>query len=351
MSSENTYFARLVIKLKNNRLVAYMLILCGIVTGMAQFTDSFEKLYSLFINKNIKDTDVVKNHEEGFNPSKSLSFAAISPDSSSYYLKKMEKPFALYPFEDKTAKHFLIDPIVTGGNIAFDVTFLNTSTIPIILSEIGLLVKKVAEINIMPLGKPRSIRVQKEDKIVIAIPDIYGELGNKLDFRVTDRLIEYLIDKGVPKKSIKKLKREHNWLEGYLTNEKLSGNFHYSKKEVKKYRSVKDRYRGMESYFFKSYIFGTISEHTLELENINENEILNKGAGIVYVNRFITQNLDDPIYLEPGAPYRLTLLLEGYISNMPNLSIVKLVVGTSDGIVLSEPINIAFMVVRLDRGK
>jgi hypothetical protein len=267
-----------------------------------------------------------------------LSFIRVNSadDASGFKLDRERKLASLMPFADECKELFDVESIIDSGTLPFDVTLKNSTGRPIVLIEIGINIVKVAESNIMPLGEFGTFRIQITESYVINVPDIYGELGNKLDYKVTPQLIDYLKSHGVQPESISHLASVRDW----LTEAPFE--------ELKSLVGEPDRYRGVDVYFFLPFIQGIIGDVPVKAENISM-DILRNATSVIDLNRMLYYDLPDPILLEGDAPLRLTLSLKQYIENMPNLSLIRIFVKTDMGDVFSEPVCVGYVTVRTDR--
>jgi hypothetical protein len=152
------------------------------------------------------------------------------------------------------------------GNVdpVFDVTIINQSEKPILLTSVGIEIVQVAqEWFVAGVIEPQVIKVS--ERIVIIMPDIWEVLEKRGCYT--------------------KLARFH----------------------------------------------GTVPfAELLPVENIKPQPI----------GKLIFRNLPDPVYLNSSTPYRYTLLLDKYRSNMPDDAVLKLIVRTNYGEVKSDPFYI-----------
>jgi len=303
------------------------------------------EVLEIFIPSDPEENPIIIRMEKAIDNkgTESLSFANIMVDSSCSYLKEISEPVEknpLYPFNIYCSQYFQIDPIVTNADISFDVTIMNISDSPLLLTELGFKILKVTELNILPLGDWRAFEVKKDKAYYINIPNVYSELGENLDYKITARLLKYLRQKGVSSPIIDKLKNTKDWLLEYLPHEG------YSESSILEYKSQKDRYRGLESYWFQYFIYITLGEKLVDKLDIGGVELLTLSCSINDLNRIVKKDLPDPIYLEKDAPFRFSLTLDDYAKQMPNLSIIQLYAKTNKGIALSNYIYVEFMNVR-----
>ncbi|MDG4549689.1 MAG: hypothetical protein P9G45_04660 [Candidatus Contendobacter sp.] len=291
------------------------------------------------------ELNITQKNNNNKTPTALLNFVSVQKEQSeSYQEETSSSEFELSPFKTECDKYLQIDKIVSNADIGFDVTLLNTSSQPLILTEIGFKVIKVTEINVMPLGEWKAFEIEKKNKYVINVPDIYGEIGKNLDYAINDQLLSYLSKAGISEESLKKLKGKE-WRSEVLRLKKIPED------TISKYMSslaakYPDRYRGFDSYNFIDYIAYVLGE---EASKITEKDILLHASNIVNIERVIKEDIKNPIYLEKEAPFRFSIILKDYAKNMPNISEIQLYAGTDKGTALSKSICIAYMVVREDR--
>jgi hypothetical protein len=108
-------------------------------------------------------------------------------------------------FIDESTSSFSFDKFVSAGDIAFDVTMKNSTGKSIVLLGIGIKVLKVSEVAMMPSGQWQTFKINTTERYVVNMPDIYGELGNKLNYSVTPQLIDYLRSCGAEPSAIERL--------------------------------------------------------------------------------------------------------------------------------------------------
>lgn len=153
------------------------------------------------------ELNITQKNNNNKTPTALLNFVSVQKEQSeSYQEETSSSEFELSPFKTECDKYLQIDKIVSNADIGFDVTLLNTSSQPLILTEIGFKVIKVTEINVMPLGEWKAFEIEKKNKYVINVPDIYGEIGKNLDYAINDQLLSYLSKAGISEESLKKLK-------------------------------------------------------------------------------------------------------------------------------------------------
>ena len=91
----------------------------------------------------------------------------------------------------------------------------------------------------------------------------------------------------------------------------------------------------------KSYAVKIEESYVVQIPKITwkQNRSPFEGTEIRKLNQSIWSGMEDPRYLEPGAPFRFTLQLDRYIRNMPNSAVLRMIADTSLGIVESGPLH------------
>jgi hypothetical protein len=247
-----------------------------------------------------------------------------SADSASEFKADSGK---FYLFIDESTSSFSFDKFVSAGDIAFDITMKNSTGKSIVLLDIGIRVLKVSEVAIMPSGQWQAFKISTTERYVVNMPDIYGELGNKLNYSVTPQLIDYLRSCGAEPSAIERLVETANQFFVSLLH------------------APPDRYRGVEGRYFMYFVLSIVGNGT----SAQGLEILSKAGSVIDLNKIINDQLPDPIFLEGDAPLRITLLLKQYVENMPNNSLVQIYGKTDRGEIFSDGISIQYMTVREDR--
>lgn len=245
-----------------------------------------------------------------------VSFAAIRADEDAQFFRE-ESTARLYPFDEPCAAYFGIEKLVDRADVAFDVTLLNSTGRPVVVSEIGFRIAAVAEVEILPMGGARSFSIERETAYVIDVPDLFAGLRSRLGLQVTQRLLATLQARGLGAWRTLRLRR-------------LAGRLHH----------------GADNYQFISQLRARLGARFSASAGLETDELLSLCATRLPVDSVVAGKLPEPRYLEDGAPFRFSLTLRSFAEHMPNCSVINLYAKTDLGEGFSEPLYVSFAAVR-----
>jgi hypothetical protein len=104
-----------------------------------------------------------------------LKFASIRIDASDPNWEESTR-FTDSPFAHPCLRYFKIGLWVCDADPVFDITLMNTSKTPVILSAIGVEVVTVGNINYVS-GVPSAAKIPKNDAYIVEIPNILHLIG------------------------------------------------------------------------------------------------------------------------------------------------------------------------------
>ena len=104
-----------------------------------------------------------------------LTFASIRIDASDPNWEESAR-FTNSPFAYPCSRYFKIGPWVCDADPVFDITLMNTSKSPVILTAVGVEVVTVGYIGYVS-GVPSAAKIAKSEAYVIEIPNIWQLIG------------------------------------------------------------------------------------------------------------------------------------------------------------------------------
>lgn len=106
-----------------------------------------------------------------------LSFANIAIDANNPNWKEHVGD-ADSPFDRQCSQYFRLGKFVKNADLSFDVTILNTASVPIIVTSVGIIISSVANITYV-YGIPEAAKITKSDSYIVEVPDLRSELYSK----------------------------------------------------------------------------------------------------------------------------------------------------------------------------
>lgn len=174
------------------------------------------------------------------------------------------------PFKRECKQNFHLSLAAYNVEPCFDITIMNISETPVIMTDIGVEIVSVAAITYI-LGIPQAVKVKKVDTYTIEMPNVRAMIKRN----------QLQLPSQVDTQDVTAL--ESPQIDTLSSPELPTGTVRIQ--------------------------FGNLALNDFPPTELNE---------------LVTIRIPDPIYLEPKAPYRYGLLLSKYHEHIPNHAILRL---------------------------
>ncbi len=163
--------------------LAQLSVLVGLIASIIAIISAPLIFYFTVFKKPEKQKSLLlpqKNETETpqLHPSEPI-FASIVIDPENKYWRESDRHINIFG-DREYSQYFYLTKLTFDADPSFDITLMNTTTEPMILTDIGIEIVCVAKVTYF-YGIPESVKVKVSDTYIIDIPNIRSKIKDRYD--------------------------------------------------------------------------------------------------------------------------------------------------------------------------